>query len=217
MPELIRRTTSVLDGIPGGPHEIVFVDDGSSDRTLQLLEEAADGDEKIVVVELSRNFGHQTALAAALDHVSGDVAILIDGDLQDPPEATHATGVVLPRIRCGLRPAHGSQGVLVATQLILPFLPVARRKHHLNHFTHHSLKRLLEEKELRTVQVQRHNTPMAAVDTPKTSRLSNVILKTGVWASFQLGMLTRRTMLQTIISEKVDSKNHARGTRGEMQ
>lgn len=87
VPELVRRTASVLDGIPGGPHEIVFVDDGSSDRTLQLLEDAAERDARIVVVELSRNFGHQTALAAGLDQVSGDVAVLMDGDLQDPPEA----------------------------------------------------------------------------------------------------------------------------------
>jgi 2-polyprenyl-3-methyl-5-hydroxy-6-metoxy-1,4-benzoquinol methylase len=80
-------------------------------------------------------------------------------------------------------------------------------KHHLNHFTHHSLKRLLEGQKLRTVQVLRHNTPMSAVDTPKTSRLANVILKAGLWAAFQAGMLTRRTMLQTIISEKPDSRD----------
>ena len=87
VPELVRRTTAVLDSLPGGPHEIVFVDDGSSDGTLGMLEAAAERDSRIVVVELSRNFGHQTALAAALDQVSGDVVILMDGDLQDPPEA----------------------------------------------------------------------------------------------------------------------------------
>ena len=87
VPELVRRTTAVLDGIPGGPHEIVVVDDGSSDRTMELLEKAAEKDPRIVLVSLSRNFGHQTALGAALDQVSGDVAVLLDGDLQDPPEA----------------------------------------------------------------------------------------------------------------------------------
>jgi len=87
VPELVRRTSAVLDSLPGGPHEIVFVNDGSSDGTLGMLEAAAERDPRLVVVELSRNFGHQTALAAALDQVSGDVVILMDGDLHDPPEA----------------------------------------------------------------------------------------------------------------------------------
>lgn len=87
VPELIRRTTSVLDSLPGGPHEIILVDDGSSDHTLELLEQAAAQDPRLVVVALSRNFGHQTALAAGLDQVTGDVAVMLDGDLQDPPEA----------------------------------------------------------------------------------------------------------------------------------
>lgn len=87
VPELVRRITAVLDLLPGGPHEIVFVNDGSSDGTLGMLEAAAERDSRIVVVELSRNFGHQIALSAALDQVSGDVVILMDGDLQDPPEA----------------------------------------------------------------------------------------------------------------------------------
>jgi polyisoprenyl-phosphate glycosyltransferase len=87
VPELLRRTTAVLDALPGGPHEIVLANDGSSDRTLEMLEQAAQKDDRLVVVDLSRNFGHQTALTAALDHVTGDVAILMDGDLQDPPEA----------------------------------------------------------------------------------------------------------------------------------
>ena len=85
--ELLHRTWAVLDRMPCGPHQIVLVDDGSSDRTWELLEEAAKKDPRLVVVELSRNFGHQTALGAALDYVSGDVAILMDADLQDPPEA----------------------------------------------------------------------------------------------------------------------------------
>jgi len=87
VPLLIQRTTAALDGLPGGPHEIVLVDDGSSDHTPELLEAAALQDPRLVVVDLSRNFGHQTALAAALDHCSGAVVVLMDGDLQDPPEA----------------------------------------------------------------------------------------------------------------------------------
>jgi dolichol-phosphate mannosyltransferase len=84
--ELIARTTRVLDAIPGGPHEILLVDDGSSDGTLHKLELAAARDPRIVIVSLSRNFGHQVALSAALDHVEGDVVVVMDGDLQDPPE-----------------------------------------------------------------------------------------------------------------------------------
>ena len=87
VPELVRRTTAVLDSLPGGPHEIIFVNDGSSDHTLEILEAAAVRDARLVIVELSRNFGHQTALTAALDQVSGDAVVLMDGDLQDPPEA----------------------------------------------------------------------------------------------------------------------------------
>jgi polyisoprenyl-phosphate glycosyltransferase len=87
LPELLRRTLSVLDGLPGGPHELLFVDDGSTDATLQIATAAAARDGRIVVLELSRNFGHQMALTAALDHVTGDAVVLMDGDLQDTPEA----------------------------------------------------------------------------------------------------------------------------------
>lgn len=86
IPELLRRTLTVLDEIPGGPHEIVLVDDGSTDQAYTLLEDAVADDPRIVVVALSRNFGHQAALSAALDFVSGDVVVAMDGDLQDAPE-----------------------------------------------------------------------------------------------------------------------------------
>jgi polyisoprenyl-phosphate glycosyltransferase len=87
LPELLRRLDAVLLSLPGGPHEIVFVDDGSADATMEMLARAARADPRITVVRLSRNFGHQAALSAALDHVSGDAVIVMDGDLQDPPEA----------------------------------------------------------------------------------------------------------------------------------
>lgn len=87
IPELLSRLGAVLDGIPGGPHEIVLVDDGSSDRTLEVLDAAAQVDPRLVVVALSRNFGHQPALSAALDFVTGDIVIAMDGDLQDRPES----------------------------------------------------------------------------------------------------------------------------------
>jgi dolichol-phosphate mannosyltransferase len=86
-PELLGRLTGVLDAIPGGPHEMVFVDDGSADGTFERVAAAAAADPRIVGVSLSRNFGHQAALSAALDHATGDVVVVMDGDLQDPPEA----------------------------------------------------------------------------------------------------------------------------------
>jgi dolichol-phosphate mannosyltransferase len=84
--ELLRRVCQVMDGIVGGPHEILFVDDGSTDQTLEILEHAAALDPRVMVVALSRNFGHQAALTAALDYATGDAVVVIDGDLQDPPE-----------------------------------------------------------------------------------------------------------------------------------
>lgn len=86
LPELLRRLSQVLDTVPGGPHEIVFVDDGSSDSTFAILEQASQQDPRILVLSLSRNFGHQSAISAALDHVSGDATVVMDGDLQDVPE-----------------------------------------------------------------------------------------------------------------------------------
>lgn len=87
LPELLSRIGAVLDETPGGPHEVVLVDDGSRDRTPQILEAAVTEDPRLVVVSLSRNFGHQAAITAALDHATGDVVVVMDGDLQDPPEA----------------------------------------------------------------------------------------------------------------------------------
>ena len=71
---------------PGGPDEIVLVDDGSSDATFELITAAVERDTRIVGLSLSRNFGHQAALSAGLERVTGDVVVLMDGDLQDPPE-----------------------------------------------------------------------------------------------------------------------------------
>jgi glycosyltransferase involved in cell wall biosynthesis len=85
-PELLARLLKVLDALPGGPHQIVFVDDGSTDGTPLLLRDAARRDARVKVVALSRNFGHQAALGAALDHATGDALVLMDGDLQDEPE-----------------------------------------------------------------------------------------------------------------------------------
>lgn len=77
------RVCAALEDVP---FELVLVDDGSSDRTPQLLEQLAERDERVRVVYLSRNFGHQTAITAGLDHARGDAVVMIDADLQDPPE-----------------------------------------------------------------------------------------------------------------------------------
>ena len=87
LPELLARVRAALERIPGGPHEMLFVDDGSSDRTFEILAGEAASDPRIVAISLSRNFGHQAALSAALDFASGDVVVLMDGDLQDTPES----------------------------------------------------------------------------------------------------------------------------------
>jgi polyisoprenyl-phosphate glycosyltransferase len=71
------------------PVEIVLVDDGSKDKSLCLLAEWAQQDPRILVVALARNFGHQAAATAGLDHASGDAIVLIDADLQDPLEVIH--------------------------------------------------------------------------------------------------------------------------------
>jgi len=84
--ELLQRLRAVLDRMAGGPHEIVFVDDGSTDRTFEMLAEAANEDTRIVVVSLSRNFGHQAAITAGLDYATGDAVVVMDGDLQDVSE-----------------------------------------------------------------------------------------------------------------------------------
>lgn len=87
LPELLRRVLAVLDHTPGGPHELLIVDDGSRDGSLRILEETAARDARLRVIVLSRNFGHQAAVSAAFDHATGDVMMVMDGDLQDWPEA----------------------------------------------------------------------------------------------------------------------------------
>lgn len=83
--KLKQALVSVLK-VLDGPYEIIFVDDGSTDRTLEFLRTYADENPRIKVVSLSRNFGHQAALAAGLAYAQGSAVMVLDADLQDPPE-----------------------------------------------------------------------------------------------------------------------------------
>jgi polyisoprenyl-phosphate glycosyltransferase len=85
LPDLYRRLTASLNK-DGEMYELIFVNDGSRDRTAELLEELHQKDGRVVVVHLSRNFGHQAAISAGIDQARGRAVILMDGDLQDPPE-----------------------------------------------------------------------------------------------------------------------------------
>jgi len=85
LPVLYRRLTDALAGL-GVEYELVFVDDGGTDGTGAMLDELTESDDRVRVLHLSRNFGHQAALTAGLDHARGEAVIALDGDLQDPPE-----------------------------------------------------------------------------------------------------------------------------------
>ena len=81
-----ERVSDVLQKIEDYDYEIIFVNDGSKDKTLELLRNMAEKDEHVKVVSFSRNFGHQAAVTAGLKFVTGDAIVIMDADLQDPPE-----------------------------------------------------------------------------------------------------------------------------------
>lgn len=85
LPELHRRLTDTLTA-HGVEYELVLVNDGSTDRTRPTIDALARGDERVKPLHLSRNFGHQAAVTAGLEHARGDCVAVLDGDLQDPPE-----------------------------------------------------------------------------------------------------------------------------------
>ena len=84
--ECYNRLEKVMSTVEGYDYEIIFVNDGSKDKTLELLTEIANKNEKVKILSFSRNFGHQAAVTAGLRYVTGDVILIIDADLQDPPE-----------------------------------------------------------------------------------------------------------------------------------
>jgi polyisoprenyl-phosphate glycosyltransferase len=86
LPELHRRVAAAAQGCFGGDHEIVLINDGSRDRTWPIMQELATTDPNLVCINLARNHGHQLALTAGLDLCRGELILVIDADLQDPPE-----------------------------------------------------------------------------------------------------------------------------------
>ncbi len=89
--ETYRRLKLVMSSV-GESYELLFVNDGSRDRCAEMIREYAFWDSSVRLLEFSRNFGHQVAVTAGMDHAAGDAVILIDADLQDPPE------LILPMI-----------------------------------------------------------------------------------------------------------------------
>ncbi len=83
--ELYRRLTAAMEAA-GVSIEILMVDDGSTDATADRIDAIAEADNRVVAIHLSRNFGHQAAVSAGIDRASGRAVVLMDGDLQDPPE-----------------------------------------------------------------------------------------------------------------------------------
>src|SRR5262249_31126462 len=80
-----ERLTAVLDSL-ALPSEVIYVNDGSADQTLQVMLRLHVADPRVGVVNLSHNFGKEAALTSGLDHAQGDAVVVIDADLQDPPE-----------------------------------------------------------------------------------------------------------------------------------
>jgi len=83
--ELVKRLRVIMDSLDG-PAEAVLVDDGSKDSSYRLMADAHDTDPRFKVIQLSRNFGHQLAITAGMDNASGQAVVVMDADLQDPPE-----------------------------------------------------------------------------------------------------------------------------------
>ena len=84
--QFYARTSEVIQGIPDFDFEFVFVNDGSRDGTLAIMRELRAQDARVSYVNLSRNFGKEIAMIAGIDYLQGDAAVIMDADLQDPPE-----------------------------------------------------------------------------------------------------------------------------------
>ena len=118
-----QRLVRSLIGV--GSWEVVYVNDGSTDTTLEVIETLHCCDDRVAVVSLTRNFGKETAVTAGLDHAVGDAVVVIDADLQDPPEViVELVARLAGWLRHGLRQAAHAGGQIVAEarngQAVLP-------------------------------------------------------------------------------------------------
>ena len=86
LPFLCERIEKIMNSIENYEFELLFVNDGSKDKTIELIKEYKKEDERISYVDFSRNFGKETAMIAGMDYAKGDAVIFLDADLQDPPE-----------------------------------------------------------------------------------------------------------------------------------
>ena len=105
LPATHRRLRTVLAGLDGVEAEIIYVDDGSRDDTPQILRALQREDSGVRVIRFSRNFGHQMAVTAGLEYAHGDAVVLIDADLQDPPE------IIAEMLACWREGYHVAYGV----------------------------------------------------------------------------------------------------------
>jgi glycosyltransferase involved in cell wall biosynthesis len=85
LPELYRRISAVMNHVHLS-FELIFVDDGSTDRSLDMMLELSEKDKSVKIIQFSRNFGHQSAIFAGIDYAHGEAVIMMDSDLQHPPE-----------------------------------------------------------------------------------------------------------------------------------
>ena len=86
IPLLYKRINKVIENMKGYEFEILFINDGSKDKTIEIIKNLRKNDNRICYVDLSRNFGKEIAMIAGIDHATGDCVIFMDADLQDPPE-----------------------------------------------------------------------------------------------------------------------------------
>jgi len=89
LPELIKQVTLFIETLDGSS-EVIFIDDGSRDHSFSIITAARESDHRFKLIQFSRNFGHQIAITAGIDHAEGEAVIIMDADLQDSPEVVRA-------------------------------------------------------------------------------------------------------------------------------